>query len=124
MFGRRKKRKTTKFEWEEAREIQVEIAEIVKTLYLLVDPLLIEIKKVIGAFTKEEQKEIDMVYLTGGTANLPGLKEYCTEVLKKPVEIPNCFNDLLSAPILQKTLEKMAPSFSAAIGAALGGLET
>jgi len=97
---------------------------ISKTLYLLVDPLLFEIKKVLSDFYIQENKEVDMVYLTGGTSGLPGLKEYFSEVLKKRVEIPNCFSELLYPPILGRTLEKMAPSFSVATGVALGGLET
>ena len=98
--------------------------EISKTLYLLIDPLIIEIKKVLADFYQEEGKEADMIYLNGGTSGLPGLKEYLSEVLKKKVEIPNCFSELLYPPILGETLEKIAPSFSVATGVALGGLET
>jgi type IV pilus assembly protein PilM len=98
--------------------------EISKTLYLLVDPLIIEVKKVLSDYYQQEGKEADAIYLTGGTSNLPGLKEYFSEILKKRIEIPNCFSDLLYPPILGKTLEEMAPSFSVATGVALGGLET
>ena len=97
---------------------------ISKTLYLLIDPLLLEVKKVLSDFYIQESKEVDLIYLTGGTSALPGLKEYFSEILKKKVEVPNCFADLLYPPILGKTLEKMAPSFSVATGVALGGLET
>jgi type IV pilus assembly protein PilM len=98
--------------------------EISKTLYLLIDPLIIEVKKIVSDFYQQEGKEVDTIYLTGGTSGLPGLKEYFAEVLKKKVEIPNCFSELLYPPILGGTLEKMAPSFSVATGVALGGLET
>jgi type IV pilus assembly protein PilM len=98
--------------------------EIAKTLYLLIDPLVIEIRKVLSDFYQQEGKEVDAIYLTGGTSGLPGLKEYFTEVLKKKVEIPNCFSELLYPPVLGQTLDKMAPSFSVATGVALGGLET
>ncbi|MCX6722701.1 MAG: type IV pilus assembly protein PilM [Candidatus Staskawiczbacteria bacterium] len=98
--------------------------EISKTLYLLIDPLVIEVKKVLSDFYSQEGKEVDTIYLTGGTSGLPGLKEYFAEVLKKKVEIPNCFSELLYPPILGQTLEKIAPSFSVATGVALGGLET
>jgi type IV pilus assembly protein PilM len=97
--------------------------EISKTLYLLIDPLLIEVKKILSDYYIQEGKEIDEIYLTGGTAGLPGLREYFAEVLKKKVEIPNCFSEILYPPILSKSLEKMAPSFSVATGVALGGLE-
>mgnify|MGYP000362652674 CR=1 FL=1 len=98
--------------------------EISKTLYLMVDPLIIEVKRVLSDFYMQENKEMDAIYLVGGTASLPGLKEYFSEVLKKKVEIPNCFSDLLYPPILGETLEKMSPSFAVATGVALGGLET
>ena len=97
---------------------------VAKTLYLLIDPLLIEVKKVIYDFYLKTGKDVEEIYLTGGTAALPGLKEYFTEVLKKNVSVPNCFSDFLYPPILGNTLEKMAPSFSVATGVALGGLET
>jgi len=97
---------------------------VAKTLYLLIDPLLLEIKKILSDFYIQTEKDVDEIYLTGGTSNLPGLKEYFAEVLKKKIEIPNCFSNILYPPILSKNLEEMAPSFSVAVGAALGGLET
>lgn len=97
--------------------------EIAKTLYLLVDPLILEVKKVLADFYQEENKEVDEIYLTGGTSLLPGLKEYFAETLKKKVQIPNCFSEFLYPPILGKTIEEIAPSFSVATGVALGGLE-
>ena len=97
---------------------------ISKTLYLLIDPLILEVKKIISNFYIKFDKDVDEIYLTGGTANLPGLKEYFSEVLKKNVEIPNCFSDVLYPPVLGRSLEEMAPSFSVAMGAAIGGLET
>jgi type IV pilus assembly protein PilM len=97
---------------------------ISETLYLLIDPLMVEIKKVLADYYLQENKEVDAIYLTGGTSALPGLKEYFQETFKKRVEIPNCFSEVLYPPILGKTLERMAPSFSVATGVALGGLET
>ena len=71
----------------------------------------------------QEGRDADTIYLTGGTSKLPGLKEYFAETLKKKVEIPNCFSELLYPPILRENLEKIAPSFSVATGVAMGGLE-
>lgn len=94
-----------------------------KNLYLLIDPLILEVKKILSNFYIKYDKDIEEIYLTGGTSSLPGLKEYFSEVLKKKVEIPNCFTEILYPPILSKNLEEMAPSFSVSVGAALGGLE-
>lgn len=93
------------------------------TLYLLIDPLLIEIKKIADEFSQTEGKEVEEIYLTGGTAGLPGLKEYFNEVLKKKTEVPNCFSDFLYPPALNKILSEMSPRFSVAVGVALEGLQ-
>ena len=98
-------------------------ADLNKTLYLLIDPLLLQIRKISGDFYQEESKDIEEIYLTGGTANLPGLKEYIEETFKKKVEIPNCFSDLLYPPILEEKIKKIGPSFSVAVGLSLGGLD-
>ncbi len=98
-------------------------ANLTKTLYLLIDPLLLQIRKISGDFYQEEGKDIEEIYLTGGTANLPGLKEYFQETFKKNIEIPNCFSNLLYPPILEEKIKEMGPSFSVAVGLALGGLE-
>jgi type IV pilus assembly protein PilM len=97
--------------------------DIVKALYLLLDPLLIEIKSVCAEFAQAEGEQVEEIYLTGGTASLPGLKEYFKESLKKEVLVPNCFSSFLYPPILEDTLRQMSPRFTAAIGVALGGLE-
>lgn len=116
-------------EYVEAEEIKCREGLISKekniseTLYLLIDPLLAEVKKICSEFSQTEEKEIEEIYLTGGTANLPGLKEYFTEVLKKEIEIPNCFSDFLYPPILNETLSKMSGRYSVAVGVAMGGLE-
>ena len=62
-------------------------ADLTKTLYLLIDPLLLQIRKISGDFFQEEGKDIEEIYLTGGTANLPGLKEYFQETLKKKRQV-------------------------------------
>ncbi|KKP32968.1 MAG: hypothetical protein A2312_02395 [Candidatus Staskawiczbacteria bacterium RIFOXYB2_FULL_32_9] len=97
--------------------------EITKTLYYLIDPLLLEIKNISNEFFLREQKQVEEIYLTGGTANLPGLKEYFQESLGKKVVLPNCFSDFLYPPILEENLKKMGPGFSVAVGVALGGLK-
>lgn len=93
-----------------------------QTLYPLVDPLLLEVKNICAEFYQQEQKMVEEIYITGGMANLPGLKEYFTESLKKTVYVPNCFSEFFYPPILEGTLREMSPSFSAAMGVAIGGL--
>ncbi len=93
--------------------------EIKSNLTTLIDPFLVEIKRVMS----ENSQEIEEVFLTGGAANLPGLKKYMSESLKKKVIIPNSFSNLLSTPVLSETLQEMSPRFSVAVGMAMQGLE-
>ncbi len=92
-------------------------------LYLIIDPFLAELNKIVSEFSQQEGKDIEKIYLTGGTANLPGLKEYFAEVVAKKIEIPNCFADFIYPPILGDELKEMSPSYSVAVGVALGGME-
>jgi type IV pilus assembly protein PilM len=98
--------------------------EISEALVPLIDPLIGKIRSISAEFSQTEKKEIEEIYLTGGTASLPGLKEYFEKALGKKVYLPNCFSDLLYPPILENTLRQMSPSFAVAVGVALSGLET
>jgi len=97
--------------------------EITKTLYFLIDPLLSEIKNISQEFYQSNNKNIEEIYLTGGTANMPGLREYFQESFNKKVFVPNCFSDFLYPPILEESLRKIGPSFSVAVGSALGAFK-
>ncbi|OGZ66410.1 MAG: hypothetical protein A3C50_02600 [Candidatus Staskawiczbacteria bacterium RIFCSPHIGHO2_02_FULL_43_16] len=94
-----------------------------EALRLLVDPLVVQLRSISSEFTQSEQKEVQEIYLTGGTANLPGLKEHINQKLGKTATVPNCFSDFLYPPILEDKLRAMSPGFSAAMGVAIGGLE-
>lgn len=97
--------------------------DVAKNISLLIDPLLAEIKIICEKFLQKENKEIEEIYLTGGTANLPGLKEYFKDNLKKNILIPNCFSGISYPSILEQTILEISPRFSAAVGVALYKLE-
>ncbi len=97
--------------------------ETVETLTGLLSPLLNEIKNISAEFLQKNQRGIEEYYLTGGVANMPGLKEYFAKTLGKSASIPNCFSGIAYPKVLGKTLEQTSPSFSAAVGVALGGLD-
>lgn len=96
-----------------------------KTMLPLIDVILREIEQVFNNFYQKEGKTIQKIILAGGTALLPGLKEYFRENLKKEIEVANPFSgsDIFYPPILEKTLEEMGPSYAIAAGMALRGLE-
>ncbi|MDP3991242.1 MAG: type IV pilus assembly protein PilM [Candidatus Nealsonbacteria bacterium] len=89
----------------------------------LIDLILSEIKKIFSSFYQIERKEVKKIILAGGSAFMPGLAEYFSKNLSKPIEIANPFNSLYYPPILEDALKQMGPSFSIAVGAALHGLE-
>jgi type IV pilus assembly protein PilM len=86
-------------------------------------PLIVELRNACAEYLQSEQKEVEEIYLAGGTANLSGLKDHIAKALGKTVLVPNCFSEFLYPPILENTLRQMSPGFSAATGVALGGLE-
>lgn len=97
--------------------------ELVESLTLAIEPMASEINTVCTEFLKKEKKEVGEIYITGGAANLPGLKDFFTKNLQKNTSIPNCFSGISYPSSLAKTLAQMSPSFSAAVGVALGRLE-
>ena len=101
-----------------------EQSKVIKEILIpLVDTIIREIEKTISGFSQQDGKDIERVVLTGGTALIPGLREYFEEQLKKETVVPNPFANLFYPPILEKKLEEMGPSFSIATGLALRGLE-
>jgi len=89
----------------------------------LFDLTLAEIKKVTESFYQREGKEIQTYIIAGGSALLPGLKDYFSKSLKKEVKIADPFVDMVSPPILEETLKEIGPGLSVAAGVALKGLE-
>jgi type IV pilus assembly protein PilM len=94
-----------------------------KILIPLTDSILREVKKVFRDFYRAEGKEIDEVILSGGTALMPGLREYFKEELKKEVVMADPFSHISYPPILAETLKNMGPTYGIAVGLALKGLE-
>ncbi|MDI6591447.1 MAG: type IV pilus assembly protein PilM [Patescibacteria group bacterium] len=89
----------------------------------LIDFMLNEIDKISGNFYRTERKGIEKIILAGGTALLPGLKEYFFEKFQKEIEIANPFSNIFYPPILEEILREMGPAYAIAVGTALRGLE-
>jgi len=93
--------------------------EIAKVLLDKVNLLTMEIDKICGDFFQSTGRRLDNLVLSGGTANLFGLKEYLSARIKKNVLIAAPFS-ALSCPIsLGQKLSQRGPSFAVALGAAL-----
>lgn len=89
----------------------------------MIDLILSEIKKISQNFYWQESKRAQKIILAGGSALLPGLVNYVSEIMEIKTEIANPFVNLYYPPILNDVLNKMGPSYAVAVGAALRGLE-
>ena len=87
------------------------------------DLVVNEVKKILQNFYQTENKEPQKVILAGGSAFLPGLVDYFSKELAKPIEVANPFAPLYYPPILENNLKEMGPAYAIAVGAALRGLE-
>jgi len=95
-----------------------------EVLLPLIDIIISEVNKIFINFQETEGKEIQKIIIAGGTALIPGLKEYFQNYFEKiEVEIANPFSNIFCPPILEKTLKEMGPAYSIAVGMALRGLE-
>jgi len=122
--------KALNIEYNRGEELKIEKGLISNTnketrniLIPLVDSILEEAKETFRDFFVKDGKEVEKVIIAGGVALLPGLKEYFSAGLEKPVLILNPFLNLSYPKVLALTLQKMAPSYSIAVGLALSGLE-
>jgi type IV pilus assembly protein PilM len=89
----------------------------------LIDAILAEIKKTFQSFRQRGGNEVQKIILSGGSALMPGLKEYFSEEFGKEVEIANPFANISFPPILGDILKEMAPSYAVAVGLAMKGFE-
>jgi type IV pilus assembly protein PilM len=89
----------------------------------LIDLILQEIKKIFTSFIQSEKKEIKKVVVAGASANMPGMIDYFSKNLQKPVSVANPFGTIFYPPILEDDLKNLGPSYAIAVGASLRGLE-
>jgi type IV pilus assembly protein PilM len=97
--------------------------ETKEVLSPLVNIIIMEIEKIFKDFYLAKGQEIKKIILSGGSAFLPGLADYLSSYFKKETSIANPFSNLFYPPVLEKKLEKMGPSFTIAVGAALRGIK-
>lgn len=105
---------------EEPSLITKKVGEILRPL---IDMILSELERTSQNFYQIQGKKIEKIILAGGTARLPGLKEYFSKALRKEIEIANPFLNISHPPILEEVLKEMGPSYAIAVGMALRGLE-
>lgn len=99
------------------------LAKAKEILSPLLDAVLREIDKTAQGHKASGGKEVEKFIVAGGEAQIPGLREYFQEHLKKETEIANPFANIFYPPILEKTIKEIGPAYSVAVGMALRGLE-
>jgi len=78
-----------------------------------------EIKKSLNFCKDEKKEEINLIILSGGMANLPGLSEIITEQLGIEVQIANPFNLITANESTLASFKGFASSFVVAVGLAM-----
>lgn len=88
-----------------------------------VDRLVNEIERMESIFSKKENKKIDKIILTGGTANMPGIPEYLSKKLGIMVAVGSPLNRVKYEPILEQTLRRdLGSNLAVSVGLAMRGL--
>ncbi|MEK7629100.1 MAG: type IV pilus assembly protein PilM [Patescibacteria group bacterium] len=88
-----------------------------------VDKLINEIERMEIIFNKKENKKIDKIILTGGTANMPGIPEYLSKRLGVVVTVGNPLSKVKYEPALEQILRRdLSSNLSVSIGLAMRGL--
>lgn len=82
-----------------------------------------EVEKIIQNFSKDEDKEIKEILLSGGTATIFGLKDYLAGRLQRNVSIAQPFSQFEYPQALEERMQVLGPSFAVALGVALMGAE-
>jgi len=93
--------------------------KVAKVFLDKINLLTMEIEKICEDFFQVNGKRVDCLVLSGGTANLFGLKEYISSRIKKDVILADPFLSVNYPLVLAKRLKQIGPSFAVALGASL-----
>ncbi len=85
----------------------------------IIDLIIAQFRKISDNYHRTEGEEVEKIVLAGGSALLPGLKEYFYDKIKKEIKITNPFKNFVYPPILENTLKTIGPAYAIAVGAAM-----
>lgn len=89
-----------------------------------IDSMIKETKAIFNEYFLSEKEKVEKIIISGGSALLPGLRNYFSKQVGLPVELANPFIDISFPPGLDLILKKLGPEFTIAVGAALRGVKT
>jgi len=93
--------------------------EVVNLMLPIIDYFGSEISRSMNIYKERTGRDIKKVMLAGGTANLPGLDGYLSQVLNLDVQRAWPFNHISYQQFLEPLLKEIGPSLSVATGLAL-----
>ena len=94
-------------------------ASLVDALTPLIDLIVLETKKIISNYEENKKLKIGKIFLAGGQANMPGLKEYFSGQLSRETVIGDPFGKISFNRALEPALKVLRPSLSVALGLAM-----
>jgi len=96
---------------------------IPKTVIETISPIINEVKYTINLFQSKDEKKIEKVILSGGSALLINFTNYLSKILDKQVIIGNPWARVSYPVELEPLLYEIGPRMSAAIGLAMRSIE-
>ena len=102
---------------------QTEHADVKEVISLVLDPIFNEAHRSMLNYQKEHKQNITRVFLSGGGAGLPGIKELAQKFFETDVSLSDPFEKLTHPAFLEDVLEKAGPEFAVSVGVALRKLE-
>jgi type IV pilus assembly protein PilM len=97
--------------------------EFAATMEPVLDYIFSETSRTILEYQKKHSRAISRIVLTGGGALLAGLAEKAVKQFGVEVSVADPFSKTAYPAFLKNALQEAGPSFSAAVGLALCGLE-
>lgn len=97
--------------------------DVKECLLPVADRILKEVKDGCDGFSKSNGGKVRKIILSGGSALLPGLKDYFIKESGMKIEITDPFSKLITPDVLKKSLKEMGPFYAVSVGIALGGLK-
>ena len=86
----------------------------------IIDKLVVEVERMNNAFFKKENRRVEKMILSGGSANLPGVNEYLSRHIGLETITGNPFRQIKFEPILEPVLRRdLSPNLAVAAGLAM-----
>ncbi len=101
---------------------RAEHQETIKVVTPLVDYVFIELERFVVDYTERYKRAVAKIYIVGGGALLPGLRDAMVKKFGVEVLVGTPFARVQYPAFFEPVLREIGPSFSVAVGLALRGL--